>query len=504
MKKLLNYHPSKWEALSFLLIPIFIGMLTATTFDNDIWFLINLGRYIINNGFPTVDPFTIHEGLNLVIQQWVPDVLFYFIYSNFGKVGLYLITNLVNIYIVFITYKLIMLITDNRRNLSVLFTVIITTLISFSFIIARPQIFSISLLLMELYILEKYFKNKNTKTIYLLPFISILMINFHASMWLLLFCFMIPFIFDSFSFKFGRLEASDNGNWKKLIIIMIIMFICGFINPYGISAMIYVITSWGVPVIDQYITEMNAPDIHTIRGIGSFIIIFSVYLVYILIYRKKINIRHFLLLIGSTYLALSSYRGIVFFIIVSIYPIAYYLKNKFYYIKEPRNVNKYICMFVVLILIFVVMPIIMIIRNNAIIMNSSMKKGMDKLLEIENLEKVRLYCNYGECNYAEYLGIKVYIDSRAEIFLKSNNKKEDILTELYMLQSHAVYYKDFVDKYNFTHLLVKETDVLYQNLLHDDNYKVVYEGYETKADHKIGKASMDRWNYILFKKVDNK
>ena len=118
MKKLLNYHPSKWEALAFLLIPIFVGMLTSTSFDNDIWFLINTGRYILNNGFPSIDPFTIHEGFSLVIQQWIPDVIFYSIFNWFGKMGLYVLTNLVNVYIAFITYKLLMLITDKKRNLS--------------------------------------------------------------------------------------------------------------------------------------------------------------------------------------------------------------------------------------------------------------------------------------------------------------------------------------------------------------------------------------------------
>lgn len=503
MKKISNYHPSKWEVFCFILIPIFIGMLTSTSFDNDIWFLINTGRYIINNGFPTVDPFTIHEGFSLVIQQWIPDVIFSTVFDNFGKIGLYVLTNLVNVYIVFITYKLLMLITDNKRNLSILFSCIITTLVAFSFIIARPQIFSISFLITELYFLEKYVKTKNKKILIGLPILSILMINFHASMWLLLFCFLAPFIINTFTFKFGKI-TSDGGSKKDLIIVGIIMLLCGFINPYEINAMTYVITSWGVPVIDQFVTEMMAPDIHTTRGIGSFIIIFSVYIVYMLFLKKKINVRHFLLMLGTTYLALSSYRGIVFFIIGSIYPLAYYFKDKFYYVKEPKNICKYICLFAISIFCLIFIPFILIVNNNLIIMDSSMKGGIDYLSQNEDISDIRLYCNYRECNYAEYLGIKVYVDSRAEIFLKANNKKEDILTELYLLQNNAIYYEDFLDKYQFTHLLVKETDALYQNLLHDDNYEIIYEGYETKVDHKIGDSSTNRYNYILFKRIEDK
>ena len=103
MKKLLNYHPSKWEAYSFLLLPILFGFLTATSFDNDIWFLMNTGRTILKDGFITIDPFTIHENFSLVIQQWIPDVLFYLSYNLIGKNGPYIITNLLNIYLIFIT-----------------------------------------------------------------------------------------------------------------------------------------------------------------------------------------------------------------------------------------------------------------------------------------------------------------------------------------------------------------------------------------------------------------
>lgn len=502
MKRLWSYHPSTLQAFSFLLIPIFVGLLTSTSFDNDIWFLINTGKYIVNNGFPNIDPFTIHEGFNLVIQQWIPDVVFYLIFDNFGKVGIYILTNLVNIYIVFITYKLLMLVTDNKRNLSVLFTCVITTLVAFSFIVPRPQIFSISFLLTELYLLEKYEKMKNKKVLVGLPILSILMINCHASMWLLLFCFLLPFILNSFLFKLGKLMSSGE-NKKYLIIAGIFMLLCGFINPYGIDAMTYVLTSWGIPVIDQFISEMMVPDIHTIRGIGSFIVIFSVYIAYMFVLKKEISIKYFLLLLGTTYLALSSYRGIVFFIIAGIYPLAFYLKDKFYYIEEPNGIQKYIILFICMIFIFIILPVLLIIKNDLIIMDSSMKKGIDKLYQTENISKIRLYCNYGECNYAEYLDIKVYIDSRAEIFLKTNNKKEDILTELYLLQNYGIYYKDFLDKYNFTHLLVKETDVLYQNLLHDSDYEIIYKGYEARVDNKLGDSSTNRYNYVLFKKIES-
>lgn len=499
MKKIFNYHPSKWEALSFLLIPIFFGFLTALSFDNDIWFLINTGRTILNDGFITIDQFTIHNDLSLVIQQWIPDIIFYLSYSAIGKSGPYIITNILNIYLVFITYKLLMVITDNKRNLSVLITFIISIIISFSFVVARPQMFSLSILVTELYILESYTINKNKKILYLLPVLSLLMINCHASMWFLLFCFMIPFIIENIGINIGKLTSSKKDN-KLLLCIMAIMFLCGFINPYGIEAITYVFTSYGVEVIDLFITEMMAPDVHTLRGLVSYAIVFGVYLLYLVFNNKKLHLRHFLLLIGTTYLAISSYRGIEFFAIGGIYSLGYYFKNKFFYVSEPNNKNGFYFYIFMIILLLISFGYINF-NQELLIMDSSMKSGIDKLTSDNDVSNIRLYCNYGECNYAEYLGIKVYIDSRAEIFLKANNEKSDILEELYMLQNGHIYYKDFLDKYKFTHLLVKENDYLYHLLLHDSDYEIYYRGIESRKDYKINTASDIRYNYIIFKKV---
>ena len=74
MKRFCSYHPAKWEAFAFLMIPVLVGILSATCFDNDVWFLIRTGEEIVTNGFPHVDFLTFHESLTLVVQQWLVDV----------------------------------------------------------------------------------------------------------------------------------------------------------------------------------------------------------------------------------------------------------------------------------------------------------------------------------------------------------------------------------------------------------------------------------------------
>ena len=493
--KVTNYHPSKWEVFCFLLVPILFGIIRSTHLDNDTWFILNYGRYILNHGFPNIDPFTIHEGLNLVIQQWLIDVLFYKTYSLFGNNGIYLIVNLVNIYIVFITYKLLMLVTNNKRNLSVLFTTIIVTLFDLFFLTSRPQIFSTSLLLTELYILEKYEKTKEKRVLLFLPLLSLIMINCHASMWLMLFCFFLPFFINTFSFKVGKV-VSVGGKKIDFIIPILGMIIAGFINPYGIKAMTYVLTSYNIPWIYNMVGEMKIPSIHSLVGFTSYFIVFSIYLTYVVFVTKKIKIYHLLLLIGTTYLAISSNRGVLFLIISSIYPISYYIQNKFYVIKEPSDKLKKKAQFLFSVLcILVLLTFLYQLNNSKVNFSNSIIDGVNDMIEQENINGIRLFCHYDDCNYAEYLGIKTYSDSRAEIFLKANNKKEDILKELYELGTMSDSdIEKFLEKYQFTHLIVHSYSPLYEYLVNNDNYQVIY----TKNDDDLKEMGVI---YKIFKKI---
>ena len=108
MKKLItrikNYHPCKPLALLYLLIPIAISFFLLRVIDNDFWFLINQGRYILNQGFPIIEPFTIHYNFSFVIQQWLTDVIFYTIYHTFGHLGIILLLFVMTILIIYLLY----------------------------------------------------------------------------------------------------------------------------------------------------------------------------------------------------------------------------------------------------------------------------------------------------------------------------------------------------------------------------------------------------------------
>lgn len=88
--------------------------------------------------------------------------------------------------------------------------------------------------------------------------------------------------------------------------------------------------------------------------------------------------------------------------------------------------------------------------------------------------QIKLYTGYNDGGMAEFLGIPAYIDPRADVFVKTNNRKTDIMKEYYDLQHGALYYKDFLNKYQFTHIIITKDDILYTYLKHDADYKISF------------------------------
>jgi hypothetical protein len=89
-----------------------------------------------------------------------------------------------------------------------------------------------------------------------------------------------------------------------------------------------------------------------------------------------------------------------------------------------------------------------------------------------------LYTGYDDGGYAEFMGFRPYIDPRAEVFVQKNNKTRDIMKEYFLLQTGGLYYKELLDEYHFTHLVVSDYDILHTYLPYDSDYRLVYDDGE--------------------------
>ena len=151
--------------------------------DTDIWFLLNCGRYVVETGtIPNVEFATMHEGLHYVMQQWLTAVIFWKIYSNFGADALITFAWVVGFILMFVYFKLCMYVSGGNKTISAMLSFFICGIIAPHFIVTRPWIFSTLILLIEIFLLEKYFVERKIWTLGVLPILSAIFINVHAAM----------------------------------------------------------------------------------------------------------------------------------------------------------------------------------------------------------------------------------------------------------------------------------------------------------------------------------
>jgi hypothetical protein len=92
-----------------------------------------------------------------------------------------------------------------------------------------------------------------------------------------------------------------------------------------------------------------------------------------------------------------------------------------------------------------------------------------------NINNVKIFNEYGTGGFLEISGFKPYIDSRAEVFLKAVNNKENILYEYFNVIRGRVHYSQIEAKYKFTHFLLSKGTPMDTFMSHDNLYKKVYE-----------------------------
>ena len=355
----------------------------------DIFYLIPQGKYILNNGIYHIDPFSIHSGLHVVVQNYMSSCLFYLIFKVFSWNGFVIYTIICNALICYLIYKICLLISSNNKSLSIIIMVI-NDILLYYFLVPRPQLLSYINLLLVIYLLELCVHKNNKKYLYFIPLISILQINMHASLWIMIFLFMLPYIVEGIFNKY---------NIKPILFIFLISLVCGLINTYGLENITFIFGSFHNKYMTSLIPELYKTWFNTLWGPIFLIIISS-----LLIFLKRNEVQE--------YVAGNSY--------------------------------------------------------------SFLLKHYDK-------DDIRLYSIMEDGGYGMFLGVKSYLDCRAEYFIKYNNKKYDILKEYFLLQHSKININEFLDKYKFTHLLLNSGDIMFK-LSEIKGYKLIYidKEYEYK------------------------
>ena len=477
----INKIPLKFKTVFSALFGLLV-FLIPKELDTDFYFLYKSGEYICNNGFPVKDFLSWHENMDIIVQQWLFDVLLYKAYSVAGKAGLFIAEFVMCLAVSALIY---MLCKKVSKNFFVSFVASFSAaaVIAAEFIVTRPQCFTYLMLIAELLLLEQYVSSKKAAFLIGLPIISVILINMHASMWPMMFVFLLPYFAQAIPVKTKRISQKPCCSFIFLAAAAVSSLVCGFINPYGLKSMLYLITSYGSKELNDGVTEMNPITASSPVGLLFLGIMLAVLMFAVLGRRNKSELRFVLLCAGTAVLALSSVKAFPYFLISAAVFITSTYKNFTFKVNvstEKANRKTLFIRFVAGTVAILLICVLLFMQfggklSDEVPFEKEINPAVFELKSIYKDDTI-LFNGFNSGAYLEYCGIPAFIDARAEVFLEKNNHEADYYSEYYKVVKGDTYYKEFIDKYGFNCCFISNVSeaYLYNSLLHDSDFSAVY------------------------------
>lgn len=274
-----------------VLMALFAALLIAlgahgftTAYNFDVFYMLATGREILQNGIPYVNPFSIHEGASIIVQQWGLCLLLYGLYSAGGMLLLALWTVLMSAALMVSLYRLLRLF---KRDLFGGELIMAVTLIAFAvcslYITMCSSVYSMIAFCWVLFFCEKYRQTRSWKwLIFLLPLATVHS-AFHMSLALfdlvIIACYALPDIFAPFHRRHRLMGlALFDASYKRipLWITLLGTALALCINPYGVKGALYLVLSYGAADYGNAIPEMNvlSPMQYGIAGYTMIVLVF--------------------------------------------------------------------------------------------------------------------------------------------------------------------------------------------------------------------------------------
>lgn len=182
----------KFNLLAIICISIFVIGIVERTLQNDTYYTITLGKYILNNGIDMMEHFSWHQGLIYTYPHWLYDVFMYITYNTFGVVGIYgssiVLGIILGISIYYVLSK------TSKNNLISFFVALLVVYLGKHFITARAQLVTFILFVWTMYFIEMFLDTKKKRYAIGLILIPIAIANIHAAVFPFYFILFLPYI----------------------------------------------------------------------------------------------------------------------------------------------------------------------------------------------------------------------------------------------------------------------------------------------------------------------
>ena len=257
---------------------------------------------------------------------------------------------------------------------------------------------------------------------------------------------------------------------------MVISTLTGLLTPLGDTPYTYIYKTM-IGNSQKYISEHMA-----LTWVESpFVIIIAVETILLGIL-SKFKVSDVYMLSGLTLMAITSNRHLSFLALIGTLCLARVFT--YFFEKATLNIDNKVIKFTTKYSFMI--PAIVLISILSITIYGKTNKNKDYLSKefypieaveyIKNnldVDNIRLFNDYNFGSYLLFNDIKVFIDSRADLYTKPFSHLEYDIFDDYMY-SPGNYHEKF-EFYGITHVLIYKVSALYDVLKNDDNYTVLYE-----------------------------
>ena len=224
--------------------------------DNDMWWLFATGREIVHNGIPHMNPFSVWDDQTMVVQQWIPAVIDYLVYSAFGFTGVGVMVALLSLIMVAVAYALARTFTHGKGSELSFVAIALLMGCASAYLSIRPQVWSMIAYMCVLMVMERYRAGADKAILTWLPVIMVVHVNMHMSLALFDLVIIAAYLLPDVSKKNIR-EAFRSYSRLWIFVALAACAVAACANPYGIDGAAYLLNSYSSAGYGDYISEMK-------------------------------------------------------------------------------------------------------------------------------------------------------------------------------------------------------------------------------------------------------
>ena len=449
--------------------------------DGDTGYHIRAGEYIIETlSIPKQDIFSfLSPPLPWTAHEWLSEVIMATIHRVFGLSGIVIFFS----FIISLVYCLLFKIIKTKKDNIILTVFIVLLVLAASQVhwLARPHIFSLVLMVLWYYLLDKYqYEQKNY--LYLLPPMMLLWVNLHGG-FLAGFILIGIYLFSNVVNFITSKGASRDIYKKRARLFGLITVVCLFvslINPFGYHILLFPFNLVSNTFIMDHVGEFMSPNFHEPTPFKYLLLLMVVIFA---ISKVKINLIEILLILMFTNMSLYSVRYIPLFSII-VAPIllrqfrpileqsggrfAKFLKKRSDSISATdASARGYLWPVAAVVLV--------VILATAGKIDFKFNEKTKPVAAVEFLKKENLQGNMFDNDefgdyiiYAAWPKYKVFVDGRSDMY------GVDILKEYLKLVRVKPGWEEVLKKYNFSWIIYNANSTLSVVLMERNDWKLIY------------------------------